>query len=139
VLIIHCNVHEQADSDMYHDLRLNFRASSTGSTRKTSLNSVPITLLILAGMKFRNVTKCCTALDIGTLANFFDSPDRHLPALWPPAWSCRGVGRNGRLVFGGVVGLVGLAPALQWPPRLLVHREGPGALLCHELLVQLEV
>ena len=61
-----------------------------------------------------------------------------LPALWPPAGS-GGVGRNGRLIFGGVVGLVGLAPALQWPPRLIVHRERSGALLCHELLVQIVV
>ena len=49
------------------------------------------------------------------------------------------MGRNGRLIFGGAVGLVGLAPALQRPPRLLVHREGSGALLRHELLVQVMV
>jgi hypothetical protein len=63
----------------------------------------------------------------------------NLPALWPPAGSRR-VRRNGRRVgFGGahVVRFVGLAPALQGPPRLLVHREGSGALLRHLLRVQL--
>ena len=39
---------------------------------------------------------------------------------------------------GVVVGLVGLAPALEGPPCLLVEREGARALLRHELLVQLQ-
>jgi hypothetical protein len=37
-----------------------------------------------------------------------------------------------------VVRLVGLAPALQGPPRLLVHCECSGALLRHQLLVHLQ-
>ena len=61
-----------------------------------------------------------------------------LPALWPSAPHAGLAGHNNRLVTTTFERRGRrLAPALQGPPPLVIKSERPGALFCHDLLVQI--